>query len=473
MTFKTYDIKVDLVTDASMPCAIRFSQNDRNSAKLLLTITNKGAEVDLSQAKSVRMSFKKSDGTRVFQNDCQPINALKGKYQILLKTQTLTAVGNVIAQIHIEEEDRTIDTQKFFFVVNESLASDEAIESTNEYTIIQKALELGEKFKGVDFDPIIESGELAKGALPKTGGTMTGDFRMDIGNSNDRQIAWSKDGMLKWGFTGSESRARFFNWRDGKEIFNYDMDANMLSVGANTNLIKKTGDTMTGHLNFNATKNVVFKNNAGLEKAAIGVDVNNNFFAWNNSGSKYMWKVDDAGRFEVLADNLLSKQGGEVTGTVTFTNSFAQILKKEGRKSWVVVRPESNSLVFTPEVSPGSGTWDWSRQIVFTENGTVQQASDTSWTDMLLQPNVNNIDGRVTQAKRSGGVVTICMTYRATSLVGNFVMKLPQVFRPDRTIVKHIVDGSGNASQLIIDPDGSVYCSTINQDIRETLTYTV
>lgn len=165
MTFKTYEINVDLVHDTSTTYSNHFSQNDRNSAKLLVTITNKGAELDLSQAKSVRMSFKKPDGTRVFQNDCQPINAMKGKYQIVLKTQTLTSVGNVIAQIHIEEEDRIIDTQKFFFVVNDSLASDEAIESTNEFTIIQKAIEAGKKLEGVDINGIIAAGELAKGAL--------------------------------------------------------------------------------------------------------------------------------------------------------------------------------------------------------------------------------------------------------------------------------------------------------------------
>ncbi|MES7405368.1 BppU family phage baseplate upper protein, partial [Cutibacterium acnes] len=129
--------------------------------------------------KSVRMSFRKPDGTRVFQNDCQPINAMKGKYQIVLKTQTLTSVGNVIAQIHIEEEDRILDTQKFFFVVNDSLSSDEAIESTNEFTIIQKAIEAGKKLEGVDINGIIAAGELAKGALPKTGGTMTGPLDID------------------------------------------------------------------------------------------------------------------------------------------------------------------------------------------------------------------------------------------------------------------------------------------------------
>ncbi|MCQ6288067.1 BppU family phage baseplate upper protein [Bacillus cereus] len=156
MTFKTYEVNVDLVSDASTTPTIRFSQNDRNSAKLLLTITNKGVELDLSQAKAVRISFEKSDGTRVFQNDCQPINVLKGKYQILLKTQTLSSVGNVIAQIHIEEEDRMIDTQKFLFVVNESLASDGAVESANEFTIIQKAIEAGKKLEGVDLTTITE-----------------------------------------------------------------------------------------------------------------------------------------------------------------------------------------------------------------------------------------------------------------------------------------------------------------------------
>lgn len=156
MTFKTYEVNVDLVSDASTTPTIRFSQNDRNSAKLLLTITNKGVELDLSQAKAVRISFEKSDGTRVFQNDCQPINVLKGKYQILLKTQTLSSVGNVIAQIHIEEEDRMIDTQKFLFVVNESLASDGAVESANECTIIQKAIEAGKKLEGVDFTTITD-----------------------------------------------------------------------------------------------------------------------------------------------------------------------------------------------------------------------------------------------------------------------------------------------------------------------------
>ncbi|KZD53678.1 BppU family phage baseplate upper protein [Bacillus paranthracis] len=238
MTFKTYEINVDLVHDTSTTYSNHFSQNDRNSAKLLVTITNKGAELDLSQAKSVRMSFRKPDGTRVFQNDCQPINAMKGKYQIVLKTQTLTSVGNVIAQIHIEEEDRILDTQKFFFVVNDSLASDEAVESTNEFTIIQKAIEAGKKLEGVDINGIIAAGELAKGALPKTGGTMTGDLKFANGKSIRLQNAEDKTIMT----LGSNSGGGFYSWSDvaAKGVFRYDPATHFMDIQAGTNVYKKT-----------------------------------------------------------------------------------------------------------------------------------------------------------------------------------------------------------------------------------------
>ncbi|QIW22507.1 BppU family phage baseplate upper protein [Bacillus thuringiensis] len=165
MTFKTYEINVDLVNETSTPATVRFSQNDQNSAKLLINIMNKGGELDLSQATSVRMSFKKSDGTRVFQDDCQPVNVLKGKYQIVLKTQTLAAIGNVYAQIHITENNRVIDTQQFGFVVKESLSSDDAIESTNEFGVIQKVIEAGEKLEGKDIDGIIAAGAKADTAI--------------------------------------------------------------------------------------------------------------------------------------------------------------------------------------------------------------------------------------------------------------------------------------------------------------------
>lgn len=163
MTFKTREITVDLVDDVSVP-NIKFSQGDENSAKLILNLTNQGQELDLSKAKAVRITFKKPDGTTVFQEDCQPINAMKGKYQIILKTQTLAAAGNVLGQVRIIEPDGKLDAEPFGFYVKKSFSGDESIESTNEFGFMQKFVEASEKLEGVDIPALVASEKTANEA---------------------------------------------------------------------------------------------------------------------------------------------------------------------------------------------------------------------------------------------------------------------------------------------------------------------
>ncbi|WP_163262762.1 BppU family phage baseplate upper protein [Bacillus paranthracis] len=334
MTFKTYEINVDLVHDTSTTCSNRFSQNDRNSAKLLVTITNKGAELDLSQAKSVRMSFKKPDGTRVFQNDCQPINAMKGKYQIVLKTQTLTSVGNVIAQIHIEEEDRIIDTQKFFFVVNDSLASDEAVESTNEFTIIQKAIEAGKKLEGVDINGIIAAGELAKGALPKSGGTMTGNIDLDTSvGSKSKGYRWRDATGAIFGLeTSTTGELILYDYKAAARIWQYDPVAKRFSVNSDGNLLKTTGGTITGTTIFeagdlrfkNAANDILFRNNtSGIFSF---YDIAQNQVVWSYNPTTKEFTVNSA-------SNLLKKTGDTATGDIIIKGANKVLQVSNGTES--------------------------------------------------------------------------------------------------------------------------------------------
>ena len=144
--FKTYEVTVDTMRDSIVPQDMRYSQNDLNSAKILINVNHNGNEEDFSEA-SVRASFEKADKKIVYQ-DCQPINAMKGKYQVLLTTQTLTCVGIVTVNIHIYlPNSKKVETRLFTFEVVESKMGDEVIKSTNEFGIIQKTLELGEKLK--------------------------------------------------------------------------------------------------------------------------------------------------------------------------------------------------------------------------------------------------------------------------------------------------------------------------------------
>ncbi|WP_025118197.1 BppU family phage baseplate upper protein [Bacillus sp. H1m] len=168
----------DFATKEEELKVMRFYQNDLNSAKLLINVTHDKVVTDFSTATKVQIAFLKPDGKRVFQ-DVQNVNQMQGKYYVVLSTQTLIAYGNVVTQLRLTfPNNKVIETCKFVFAVDESIMSDTALESTNEFPVIQKAIEVGEKFKDVDFAPIIKAGELAAGALPKAGGTMTGPLTL-------------------------------------------------------------------------------------------------------------------------------------------------------------------------------------------------------------------------------------------------------------------------------------------------------
>ncbi|WP_255299720.1 BppU family phage baseplate upper protein [Bacillus thuringiensis] len=166
ITIDTMQYK-DFATKEEELKVMRFYQNDLNSAKLLINVTHDKVVTDFSTATKVQIAFLKPDGKRVFQ-DVQNVNQMQGKYYVVLSTQTLIAYGNVVAQLRLTfPNNKVIETCKFVFAVDESIMSDTALESTNEFPVIQKAIEVGEKFKDVDFAPIIKAGELAAGAVKR------------------------------------------------------------------------------------------------------------------------------------------------------------------------------------------------------------------------------------------------------------------------------------------------------------------
>lgn len=484
MTFKTYEINVDLVHDSSTISTIQFSQNDRNSAKLLLTITNKGTELDLSQAKSIRMSFKKPDGTRVFQNDCQPVNALKGEYQILLKTQTLAAVGTVIAQIHIEEEDRTIDTQKFFFIVSDSLASDKAIESTNEFTIIQKAIEAGEKLEGVDINGIIAAGAKADGALPKTGGTMTGNI--EIANGKGLYFQDSIKAPM-YAFYQNNGDIILRDIKNSITVFAYSNVSKLLNVPSDTNLLKTTGGTMTGGLTLPVlntnTKEPIKMKTPGKLSWLINTEFDAPVFLPSTQPDGEVW--DWANQINIK--NLAKKTGdtftGEVSTTSRFTTSGSTLIatRTSDKVNWILnLVNSSGDIVLAPSATVGGQDWNWSKQVTFTKDGVVKSAKDGR-VDLVLTADVENFNGNVGPiADRYGNTVTFrAGLRRKVGATGTLVTTLPADMRPTMTVFSTTVSNDGVPARVVVNSNGDVHLenagvATISgKDVYIAITYVV
>ncbi|WP_240462339.1 BppU family phage baseplate upper protein, partial [Bacillus paranthracis] len=269
----------DLATKEEELKVMRFYQNDLNSAKLLINVTHDKVVTDFSTATKVQIAFLKPDGKRVFQ-DVQNVNQMQGKYYVVLSTQTLIAYGNVVAQLRLTFPDnKVIETCKFVFAVDESIMSDEAMKSTNEFPVIQKAIEAGEKLEGKDIDGIIAAGakadaalvevnknkdqigilsgnitdikKTADGSLPKTGGTMTGEIIIDSGAlmrfkgvGTDPDWAFRRDDAHD-GFVISPRKADNSDWDWAKQV---EFRPDNFIVNGNTNLLKKTGGIVTGEV---------------------------------------------------------------------------------------------------------------------------------------------------------------------------------------------------------------------------------
>lgn len=92
-------------------------------------------DIDVSDVTAARIYAKKPDGTEVY-NDCTIDN---GYIYAPLSSQTLAVVGTVICQLQLTVGDY-LTTFEFVVIVEESLISSSAIESSNEYTALEDAL---------------------------------------------------------------------------------------------------------------------------------------------------------------------------------------------------------------------------------------------------------------------------------------------------------------------------------------------
>ncbi|MEG7934992.1 BppU family phage baseplate upper protein [Bacillus mobilis] len=480
MTFKTHEITVDLV-NATPTKELRFSQGDRNSAKFVLNITNLGQELDLSQAKAVRITFKKSDGTTVFQQDCQVINALKGKYQIVLKTQTLAAIGNVYAQVRIFEDDRELDAEPFVFTVKQSYSGDTAVESTNEFTIIQKAIEAGKKLEGVDIDGIIAAGAKADAALPKAGGVLTGNVDMDVAvGSKSKGVRWKDATGTLFGIESSTTgELILYDYKSAARIWQYDPVAKRFTVLSDTNLLKTTGGTITGNVVLEGARDFIFKNDNSeiyFRNNSSGIfafyDKKNDFVPWSYDPATKKFNVG------AVNTNVMKNTGDTMTGDLRIRKDGAAIYLETADGSRVC------RIFYNANTASDSGLniQSPSGKLLLRDGNNVTREVATKEKDgrATITPTADaeltSPDGII--ADRRGSTVTLRARIRRKSEQVNTVFVMPADMRPLLTVTTNIVSNDGVVGAFSIATNGDVKIASVgptllNKDFNITITYVV
>lgn len=142
---KQFSVATDTMSQVLSPrtSVPQYNQGDVNTAKLSLTVTHQNAAMDLTGA-SVQVVFQKSDGKVVYQDTTNGVtvtDAVNGKIDIMLNTQTRTAPGVVTGAVRVTYAgNQIIETEKFSFNVEASLASDQSLSSNNDFQAIVSVL---------------------------------------------------------------------------------------------------------------------------------------------------------------------------------------------------------------------------------------------------------------------------------------------------------------------------------------------
>ncbi len=146
MQLKEFDIILDIKKYNKIDY-FEVVQGDLNSNVLNITLVDGLNPYDLSGA-NVEIVFAKPDGTTVIQDNSNGvviIDELEGKIQCTLNTNTIASPGQVNAEVRVLKGGEILLTSaRFDFYVRKPLITDDTIESTNEFPILNLLITITE-----------------------------------------------------------------------------------------------------------------------------------------------------------------------------------------------------------------------------------------------------------------------------------------------------------------------------------------
>lgn len=169
---------------------ISFKQNDIDTDVLEMTILDNGVAVDLTDY-TVELAFEKLDNKFVVQTSesgVSILDAVNGKIQCILKSNTLLVPGKVQAEVVFKKDGTRLTSLTFDFNVNKSIENGTEIESTNEMAAIDDRIT---KFDLLT-DVMITPG--TRKIITDSNGLITEIQYLDVNNNLIRNDTFTYDG---------------------------------------------------------------------------------------------------------------------------------------------------------------------------------------------------------------------------------------------------------------------------------------
>ncbi|WIG19442.1 BppU family phage baseplate upper protein (plasmid) [Bacillus anthracis] len=301
----------------SMTRTISSRENDRNGFKVIVNLKERGKPVDLT-GYVVKYEAISPYGNFV-RDDAVVTNARDGIFEYIVSKEAVSSSGVWIGYFAFEKGTERFTTQD----IRISLGSD--VKQGN-IPIENYIAEFDKLKKQIDALQIaVDKADVVK----KTGDTMTGKLWF---SGASKGIAWQEN--------SKEVADLIYNGRNiflrGKPVdgtvynaVTYDIDKNYFNVQSETNLVKKSGDTMTGQLTINrpGTKDatLILQNGGGLMRV-MPYEGDFNYIQSGTLDSKaksiYVtgYNISEMDKFQVKAKELIVEGTFKQSNDVAWTN---------------------------------------------------------------------------------------------------------------------------------------------------------
>jgi BppU N-terminal domain/Right handed beta helix region len=165
--YKEFPLNLDLVEGTSAQSSnkkISLSQRDIGVSKILFSLTFRNVAYPIPAGAKVRLFIKRYNSGIVMQDQTPETGAhvsvtdgANGKIEVLLNSDSIANAGQAEAQIEIElAPGKIMTSQKFSFFIESALGANGEVISGNDIPLLDRALEVGTQFSGVNINEIID-----------------------------------------------------------------------------------------------------------------------------------------------------------------------------------------------------------------------------------------------------------------------------------------------------------------------------
>ncbi|MDZ4499755.1 BppU family phage baseplate upper protein [Bacillus cereus] len=317
--------------------------------------------------------------------------------------------------------------------------------------------------------------------VKRSGDTMLGDLRIERG-SGERAYHFYKNGATTTKLLDNDNTTALYSIDNAETVWRYNKNNKAFEVmSSNTNLLKKTGDTMTGFLKLDrgvgtSTAYNVLATGA-LINYYVGLNVQGKYHLYDDINKVTPFEYDPATQeFKVNTNaNLVKKTGDTMTGNLNFASaSQIQNLASTGQLVF------GNSGIWINDTNGNFVPWQYrysDKMFLVNAETNLMKKTDYSGKDgrvnLTLTADATNFDsGFGPIADRRGNTVTVRLAImRNAGATGEVVTTLPVNMRPLLTLVKWGIAEDGSPLKYQINTDGTIRFYTTGKGLRIVETF--